>query len=266
MFRYLVSMALAAIAFACANPAQAKTLCTVIADAGSGQVLLQQGDCESRVTPASTFKIPLAVMGFDAGFLADERSPSLPFREGYPDWIEAWKRDTDPSAWMKNSVLWYSQEITRSLGVSRLESYASAFNYGNADFAGDPGKDNALERAWVSSSLKISPVEQIAFLRRLYNRDLPVSDHAITMTHRIVETSLVGGGWSVHGKTGSAYPRQADGSFDRARGWGWFVGWATKGERTVVFARLDQDETRTQGPRGIRARNAFLKEFPSLVD
>lgn len=265
MFRYHVTMALAAIAFGCAVPAQAKTLCTIIADADSGQILLQQGDCESRVTPASTFKVPLAVMGFDAGFLADERSPSFPFREGYPDWVEAWKRDTDPTSWMKHSVVWYSQEIARSLGVSQLETYASAFGYGNAAFAGDPGRDNALERAWISSSLKISPVEQVGFLRRLYNRDLPVGDRALDMTHRIVESWTAGGGWNVHGKTGSAFPRNADGSFNYGRGWGWFVGWAKKGNDTFVFARLNQDEKRVRGPAGLRARDAFLEEFPALA-
>ncbi|MFX5793638.1 penicillin-binding transpeptidase domain-containing protein, partial [Acinetobacter baumannii] len=52
--------------------AHARTLCTVIADAASGNVLMQEGDCATRVTPASTFKIALSLMGFDAGILKDE--------------------------------------------------------------------------------------------------------------------------------------------------------------------------------------------------
>lgn len=257
---------LAAFVIAGAAPAQAKTLCTVVADARDGMILHQEGDCGSRVTPASTFKVALAVMGFDSGFLKDEHAPSLPFREGYPDWLgDVWRQDTDPVRWLKYSVVWYSQQITRALGVAKLEAYAAAFGYGNADFSGDPGKDNALERAWISSSLKISPLEQVAFLRRLVNADLPVGARAIEMTLRIVETTQAGGGWTVQGKTGSAYPRQADGSFDRARGWGWFVGWASRGDRTLVFARLNQDEQRMAGSGGLRARDAFLKEFPALA-
>jgi beta-lactamase class D len=258
-------LALCALVALCA-PAQARTLCTVIADARDGKILLQEGDCDTRITPASTFKIPLALIGYDSGVLASENAPAWPFRQGYPDWGGApWRQDTTPAHWMKYSVLWYSQEIARALGAERLRLYTQSFGYGNADFSGDPGKNNALERAWISSSLKISPLEQVAFLRRLYNRTLPASPHAHELTHRIVETWNAGH-WRVHGKTGSAFPRKADGSFDRARGWGWFVGWATKGDRTLVFARLDQDEKRTAGPGGIRARDLFLTQFPSLAD
>ncbi|MEQ8598476.1 MAG: class D beta-lactamase [Devosia sp.] len=247
-------------------PASAKTICTVIADAESGVVLLEQGDCRSRVTPASTFKIALSVMGFDSGFLSDANTPALPFQAGYADWGgDNWKQPTDPTRWLKYSVVWFSQQITAALGVETLGRYALALGYGNADFAGDAGKNNALERAWISSSLKIAPVEQVAFLRNLINRNLPVQPHAIDMTMAIVETTPAGGGWMISGKTGSAYPRLADGSFDRAKGWGWFVGWGTKKGRTLVFARLDQDEKRETVSGGIRAKEAFLAEWQGLV-
>lgn len=257
---------LAAFICAAVAPASAKTICTVVADARDGRVLHREGDCGTRVTPASTFKVALAVMGYDAGFLKDEHTPRLPFREGYPDWLgEVWRQDTDPARWLRYSVVWYSQQITRALGVDALRAYANAFSYGNADFSGDPGKDNALERAWISSSLKIAPDEQVVFLRRLVTGDLPVSRDAIDNTLRIVEAAQAGDSWTVHGKTGSAYPRLADGSFDRDRGWGWFVGWASRGDRTLVFARLNQDEQRTAGSGGLRARDAFLRGFPELA-
>lgn len=248
-----------------ALPAQAKNVCTVVADARDGRVLIEEGDCATRVTPASTFKVALAVMGFDAGVLVDEDTPSLPFRESYPDWIAAWRQDTGPARWLEHSVVWYSQQITRALGYQRFDGYVRSLGYGNADISGDPGKDNALERSWISSSLKISPLEQIAFLARLHDRSLPVSRQAQEMTHRILQ-SWEAGGWSVHGKTGSAYPRKADGSFDRARGWGWFVGWAERDGRTLLFARLDQDEKRVAGAGGIRARDLFLNAFPELAE
>lgn len=246
--------------------AQAKTICTVVADAAGSRPLLEEGDCRSRVTPASTFKIPLAVMGFDSGFLTDAHSPKLPFRKGYPDWGgEAWKQPTDARRWLKYSVVWFSQQVTLFLGSQRLQRYAADFGYGNADVSGDPGKDNGLERAWISSSLKISPLEQIAFLQKLVDGQLPASAKAMAMTREVVEATPLGNGWTVHGKTGGAYPRQADGTLDRARGWGWFVGWATKGEERLVFARLIQDEKRNPVSPGLRARAAFLEEFPAFA-
>jgi len=58
----------------------------------------------------------------------------------------------------------------------------------------------------------------------------------------------------------------ADGSFDRARSWGWFVGWAHKGERRIVCARPNQDERREIGSAGIRAKSEVLKQWTDLVD
>lgn len=260
---FRLAAAIAAI-FAAVPAAKAAEICTLIADGKSGKILMERGDCRSRATPASTFKVPLAVMGYDSGFLTAPDAPVLDFKEGYPDWIAEWRRPTDPAAWMRHSVVWYSQQITRALGAERLSAFADAWGYGNADFSGDPGHDNGLERAWIASSLQISPVEQVRFLHGLVNRTLPVSASAMEMTVAIVEGHSAGE-WSVKGKTGSAYPRRADRSFDRARAWGWYVGWATKGERTVIFARLNQDEQHTDGPSGVRARDAFLVELPGLV-
>src|SRR5215217_3133008 len=141
-----------------ASSAQAKTICTVIADAATGDVVFKQGNCEERFTPASTFKIPLSVMGYDSGFLKDAHNPTLPFKKGYADWGgDNWKQPTDATRWMKYSVVWFSQQITAFLGEDKLTEYARQFDYGNADFSGDPAKNNGLERAWIASSLKISP-------------------------------------------------------------------------------------------------------------
>ncbi|MEQ1950726.1 class D beta-lactamase [Mesorhizobium sp. CN2-181] len=257
----ILTLALALLAL----PAQAKTLCTALADAATGKMLVQTGDCETRVTPASTFKIPLALMGYDSGFLKDEHAPLLPFREGYPDWMKSWRTDTDPALWMKNSVVWYSQQITQNLGAERFEKYVEALDYGNRDVSGDPGKDNGLERSWIGSSLKISPVEQVGFLRKLVRGELPVSPAAFNMTARITAQPPLPGGWKLHGKTGSAFPRKADGSQDRDRAYGWFVGWATRGGKTIVFARLIQTEKRQAIGSGLVARDAFLKELPGML-
>ena len=247
-------------------PVHAATLCTLLADAKSGDILLQQGSCEQRYTPASTFKIPLSVMGFDSGFLQSEHQPTLPYRNGYVDWGgDNWKQPTDPVRWLKYSVVWYSQQIAQALGEERLGRYADAFGYGNADFSGDPGKHNGLERAWIASSLQVSPLEQLAFLRKLVNLELPVSKRAQELTMKIVETSAAADGWQAHGKTGMAYPRKADGEFDEEHPYGWYVGWANKGERSLVFVRLIQDDKKEPGTAGVRSRAAFLEELPALL-
>lgn len=260
------AFALAAIAALSPAVHATKTICTALADAHTGQMLLKQGRCEGRFTPASTFKIAISLMGYDAGFLKDEHAPTLPFKEGYADWGgDNWKQPTDPQRWITYSVVWYSQLVTQSLGEVRFRKYLNDLEYGNRDGSGDPGKNNGLTRAWLSSSLKISPVEQLALLRKIVQRKLPVTAHAMEMTSRLTLIEPHPDGWEIHGKTGSGSPPGPDGRYDVTRAYGWFVGWATKGPRTVVFARLDQDDKEEAGAPGIRARDALLKELPALL-
>ena len=247
------SAALAGLFFLPFSCVQAADVCTVVADAGTRAILVQRGDCQTRVTPASTFKIAISLMGYDAGFLKDQHAPTLPYREGYVAWRENWKQPADPSRWMGDSVVWYSQQVTTWLGMPRLQGYVRQFGYGNADVAGDAGNDG-LTLSWIGSSLRISPLEQVDFLRKLVNRQLGVNAHAYDMTARLLAYKPVGG-WEISGKTGAS------------SGYGWYVGWATKGKRSLVFAHLlRRDEADPEDvPAGVLARERFLADWPALA-
>ncbi|WP_255011432.1 hypothetical protein [Roseovarius sp. M141] len=77
----LISLLIAVLS--AASSAAASTICTVIMDGESREIAHEEGDCDSRVTPASTFEIALALMAYDAGIVQDAHTPRLPFREGY---------------------------------------------------------------------------------------------------------------------------------------------------------------------------------------
>ena len=101
---------------------------------------------------------------------------------------------------------------------------------------------------------------------------LKAFDHRLIdkSAREIVETRSVGA-WALHGKTGAAYPRRADRSFDYARGWGWYAGWArregpgARGDGALIFVRLTQARERRAGSPGVLTRDAFLAEWPKLV-
>jgi len=131
------------------------------------KILKQEGDCKSRHSPCSTFKIAISLMGYNEGLLVDENNPELPFKQGYTDLVETWKQPQNPNTWMKNSCVWYSQVLTQKLGEKKFKKYVKNFDYGNEDVSGDKAKDNGLTNAWLSSSLQISPQEQIKFLNKL---------------------------------------------------------------------------------------------------
>jgi len=253
LLRHIVIAAVGSIG-ALSN-ASATELCTAIADARTGKILMQRGDCARRVTPASTFKIAISLMGYDSGFLKDAHTPRLPFRKGYLDWRENWKEATEPGKWMRDSVVWYSQQVTQSLGKERFAAYTSKFQYGNADVSGDAENDG-LTMSWIGSSLLISPLEQLTFLGKVVNRQLGVSQHAYDMTAVLTKFGRLAGGWEVNGKTGAA------------SGYGWYVGWASEGSRTLVFARLIQKDAAQpkEIPAGVLARDGFIADFPALVE
>lgn len=200
----------------------AAEICTAIADANSGEVVVQRGECKKQVTPASTFKIAISLMAYDSGFLKDAYTPELPYQPGYLDWLASWKYPTNPQKWMNDSVVWFSQKVTQSLGNEHFAAYTRKFEYGNADVSGDAEHDG-LTMSWISSSLRISPLEQLSFLRKVVNRQLDVKQHAYDMTAMLTKQDKLHGGWQIDGKTGAA------------SGLGWYVGWASKKGKTYTF-------------------------------
>lgn len=251
--------------FFLAAPARAELICLLVADAETGARLIEEGECDRAVTPASTFKLPLALIGFDRGLLQDRDHPALDWQPGEPDWGgAAWTGTVTPESWLRESVVWYSQRLTRALGPEAFAGAVAALDYGNADVSGDPGFDNGLERAWISSSLVISGRQQADFLHRWLTRDLPLDGAAMAAVEALATRHEVAG-WVMHGKTGGAYPRRADRSFDRARGWGWYVGWAERAGRRLIVVRLAQDEARHAISPGLRSRDALFEAWPALA-
>ncbi len=234
--------------------------CLAMADAATGKWLVHEGVCDKRLPPMSTFKLPIALMGYDAGVLWDEHAPVLPFKQGYVDWRPVWKQSHDPSSWMKESVVWYSQQITLQMGEQRFAGYVKRFAYGNGDVSGDPGKHNGLSESWLGSSLRISPDEQIGFLRRVVNRELDLKPSAYDMARTLVKWPEQVGGWQVFGKTGSGS--------DGARDLGWYVGWLERGDQRVVFAQVGDAsgmQVRDDFLRGLKVRAAVDGVIPSLM-
>lgn len=268
MARFSVKSTFATLALFClfAAPAWARpeVECTLIQDAATGAVLLRKGACDQRFSPFSTFKLPLALIGFDAGILRDPQTPAWDYRPEYAAVAKDRKR-VDPTIWLKDSVLWYSREITRRLGTEDFATYIARLNYGNRDVSGDPGQNNGLTHAWLRSSLVISPDEQVAFLRRIDAKALGLSDKAYEMTIASLPTFESAGGWKVRGKTGSGWHRDKAGKPDPTRPQGWFVGWAERGGRTLVFARFERGQEKRDSYMGLKVRDDFLKALPTLV-
>ncbi len=207
------------------------------------KILIQEGECKKAYPPESSFKIPLSLIGFDSGILKDETSPVWNLPNGEDPYINVCRNEHNPRTWMRDSCLWYSRILTKELGMKKFQECVTKFNYGNMDLSG------GIVDAWVSSSLKISPIEQVAFIRKVNSEKLPVSKKAYELTKKIMYIQKLSGGWKLYGKTGSGALH------------GWFVGYIEKAGRTIEFASHIVDTEKQATFASFRARNEALNKL-----
>ncbi len=229
------------------------------------KIIHRVGDCDERYSPCSTFKIPISLMGYDAGILTDEAHPTWDYQSGYVDWLERWKQPHNPKLWFTNSCVWYSQIITNKLGMQKFSGYTKQFNYGNYDVSGDAGLNNGLTNSWLSSSLLISPDEQINFLNKLIGNQLKASSAAHEYTKKIMYIETLENGWQLYGKTGSGYQLDGDGKKNKDRQVGWFVGFVQKEERSIAFTYLIVDEEKQDTYASLRAKEALKNNLTKFI-
>jgi beta-lactamase class D len=225
-----------------------KDACFILYDLRADQVIYQYNEprCTLRFPPCSTFKIPLALMAFDRGVLADETTTYK--WDGVDRGRAVWNRDTSAADWMRNSVVWYSQRLTPLLGEKTIGGYLREFNYGNRDISG------GITRFWLDSTLTISADEQLEFFKRLWRGQLPVSRRAMALTEKIMYLETSPSGAVLAGKTGSGnlHPGVHDGLL-----MGWFIGHVAgpAGEYLVVTGYGDRQPSKDPGYPGLIARD-----------
>lgn len=193
---------------------------------------------EERITPACSFNIALSLMGYDAGVLLDEQTPTWDFQEGYDDFSESWKFSQNPHTWMTRSCVWFSKIIALQLGPKIITQYLSSFEYGNQDISAGIIQPGPTNPAWVSSSLKISPKEQVNFVQKMVQEKLPVSVNALQMTKNILFKEENAQGWKLFGKAGLGTNIDENGKILEVR---WFVGWVENDHNFFPFAYLLQE-------------------------
>lgn len=200
--------------------------CIVIHDPATRQYYIHNlAQCEERLAPCSTFKVPNALVGLESGVLT---GPGDVKRwDGTEHSRPVLNQDHDLASAMRHSVLWYFQEVALDVGAERMQAALDAWGYGNRDISG--GQD----RFWLSSSrsLRISALEQVRFMGELARDALPASPlnqavvRALIRQTDDVPTGLRG---ELYGKTGSCAGPQGD--------YGWFTGFLERDGQTHAFA------------------------------
>ncbi len=176
---------------------------------------------KQRYIPASTFKIPNALIGLHVGAVANVEEV-LPYG-GEPQRLKQWEKDMNLREAIVVSNVPVYRELARRIGLERMRAAVKTLGYGNAEIG------EVVDRFWLDGPLKISAMEQVQFLHRLTSGQLPMQDKAVRAVIEITPLEK-GEKHALHGKTGWHWPG------DGGQQIGWWVGWIERGGKVYPFA------------------------------
>lgn len=180
---------------------------------------------EQTFSPASTFKICNTLIGLETGVIKDKH-----FVIQWDSVLRnpVWDKDHDLKTAFEHSTVWYYQELARRVGGERMKYWLDKVSYGNADTSG------GIDRFWLTGGLRISPKQQIEFLKQLHNNQLPFSQRSVNILKEIMITKDTLGyvirakkGWGNLGKNDV----------------GWYVGYLEKNGNVYYFSNCVQTES-----------------------
>lgn len=217
---------------------------------GGRYVVYNEPQSRKRLSPCSTFKIYNSLIGLETGVLDIADENTLFAWDGTNHSIASWNRDHTLASATRESVVWYFQKLAARIGEKRMQEHLDGIGYGNRDISG------GLTTFWLRSSLRITAMEQVALLARLYAGELPFSPRNVAVVKKNI-TLADRDGTLFMGKTGSG--------FENGR-WllGWFVGCVEKqGNRYILAVNVEAPD----GANGGAARKiaeAVLKDLGIL--
>ena len=186
---------------------------------GKERYVYNEARAKTPLLPASTFKIPNTLIALQEGVVDAQ---SIIVWDGVERSIKAWNQNQNLSSAFKSSCVWCYQKFARGIGLEIYDAYLQKLHYGNAK----TGEN--VERFWLDGALRISAYEQIAFLKRVYNNDLPFAQtHLDTLKAIMVDEQTAT--YTLRAKTGWAVPKEAEHH-------GWYVGYVESSKGIYFFA------------------------------
>ena len=187
--------------------------------------------CETQVSPLSTFKIISALAGLENNVLENEETTMEYSGVKYP--IDAWNSNLTLGEAFENSCVWYFRQVVDSVGQENIQSMLTQLQYGNSDISEWNGSNvnplPELNGFWLESSLKISPLQQINVLNYIFGRENSFSSENIETLKHVMHLSEFENGM-LYGKTGTGTNGEA-----------WFIGFVEENNHKIYVAVYLED-------------------------
>jgi beta-lactamase class D len=178
------------------------------------------GLCDTGYLPASTFKIPNALIALEEGVIKD--TTQIIKWDGHKWPVKTWNQDQTLKSAMKYSCVWVFTGFAGKIGIDTYYRYVNLFDYGNKDLTGP------TTRFWLTGKFRISANQQIEFLDKFYNYRLPVSRQYIDIVKDIIvfESNEK---YKLSAKTGGGMLTEKDYIM-------WLVGYVESNNNTFFYA------------------------------
>lgn len=223
--------------------------CAVIYDTSlNTYYIYNEDECRTRVSPNSTFKVISTLMGLHNQVITSEESMMGYNGVSYKN--KSWNSDLGLKEAFQSSCVWYFRKVIDEVGQETVSKELIALDYGNLDITNWNGNNTnsypELNGFWLSSSLEISPIEQIEVLRNIMEGKTIYTESEVELLKDImlIETN---GPVNIYGKTGTG----VDGN-------GWFIGFAQH-DNTIQYFAVYLDDKTSNDVNGAKAKEIALR-------
>ena len=222
--------------------------CAIIYDPANDKYSVYNSSlCEQEASPYSTFKIISTLAGLNNGVIENEQSTMNYSGEKYP--LPEWNENLSLEKAFQTSCIWYFRQIIDVVGQEKIQSELTQLQYGNCDISEWDGSGinpmPDLNGFWLGASLKISPLEQVQVLKKIFEGE---SIYGVEHVAILKEIMLVSeDSRKIYGKTGSGPDGEA-----------WFVGFTEENDTREYFAVYLNDNTQSDKVSGSVAKEIAL--------
>lgn len=210
-------------------------------------------DIKTETLPASTFKIINLLIALETKAIANENE--LVRWVGETDTIKYGYRpeiyhDMTVKEAFEVSAGWVFIELAKKIGKNEYEKYLKLCNYGNLDLS------QTNDDFWNFGRFAISPINQVEFLKNLYDEKLPFSKRNMQIVKQVL-VSDQNESFTISSKTGWTRENNLN--------TGWWVGYLESKNNVYFFAtRLLQDRKLKRDDFGNCRKNITKEVFRDL--
>lgn len=174
-------------------------------------------DAKVGTLPASTFKIFNSLIALDRGATTDSEIYKW---DGTKRFLPQWNKDMNLKTAFEVSAVWVHELLASRMSPNDYNRYLKWANYGNRKI-----HKNKNGNFWVYGDFKITPIEQIEMLTRLYKDELPFSKNTMQTVKSFMPSKDHP---NIYAKTGLK-PN------DNGTDIGWWVGWKILEDKSPLF-------------------------------